>query len=294
MTSVFSLRQRPPRGFTLIELIMVIVLIGIIGTVVGPIVGNQFQAYSQSSARAEQVENLQGVMQRILLDVERAVPNSVWVTVTEDGEPTLTFLALSPSDPGRQPFGVYSTSLTSLVPPYNAEAVPELNVLDCLPDNQGHFVVLGPVDGEDTLESYEYARTDSNHHEGPVTAFVPADNVEAQDCATTTPQTTLTLARAHTFPVPSPSQRLYLSNGRVEYQCVGNTLQRVVDTPYAGITGTVPTQTARLLANNVSDCRFSLDGGSLSVAPTLTLVLALTQNNETVRLVQFKGLVNAP
>ena len=75
---------------------------------------------------------------------------------------------------------------------------------------------------------------------------------------------------------------------------MGNSLQRVVDMPYSSVTATVPTQTPRLLANNVSDCRFSLDGGSLSVSPTLALVLALTQNNETVRLVQFKGLVNAP
>ncbi|MFC3851945.1 type II secretion system protein [Salinispirillum marinum] len=279
----FSLHQRPQRGFTLIELIMVIVLVGIIATVVGPIVGNQFQAYSQSSARAEQVENLQGVMQRILLDVGRAVPNSVEVS---NGEQTLTFLVLSPADQGRQPFGVYSTPV--------AAAVSELNVLDCLPNNQGHFVVLGPLDGDDTLGYYVEARTDNSYDQGPVTAFVSSANIIAQNCATTNPITTLTLPRAHAFPVPSPSQRLYLTTGRVEYRCVGNTLQRVVDTPYAGINGTVPTQTPRLLSNNVSACRFSLDGGSLSVTPTLTLALALTQNEETVRLVQFKGLVNAP
>lgn len=279
----FSLHQRPPRGFTLIELIMVIVLVGIIATVIGPIVGNQFQAYSQSSARAEQVENLQGVMQRILLDVGRAVPNSVEVS---NGEQTLTFLVLSPADQGRQPFGIYGST--------GLDDVYELNVLDCLPNNQGHFVVLGPLDGDDTLDYYVEARTDNSYDQGPVTAFVSSANVNAQNCAGTNPQTVLTLPRAHTFPVSSPSQRLYLTTGRVEYRCVGNTLQRVVDTPYAVISGTVPTQTARLLSNNVSACRFSLDGGSLSVTPTLTLALALTQNEETVRLVQFKGLVNAP
>ncbi|MEX1057446.1 MAG: prepilin-type N-terminal cleavage/methylation domain-containing protein, partial [Natronospirillum sp.] len=64
------------QGFTLIELIIVIIVIGILAAVISPIMGNQFQAYTDSSRRATLVQQAQSVMQQLEKDLYRAAPNT--------------------------------------------------------------------------------------------------------------------------------------------------------------------------------------------------------------------------
>lgn len=67
------------RGFTLIEMVMVIVLLGVIGGILTPFILKAMQAYMGSKARAELVGKGRLAMERLSREVRQAVPNSLSV-----------------------------------------------------------------------------------------------------------------------------------------------------------------------------------------------------------------------
>ncbi len=73
------LRHKNSRGFTLVEMITVIVLLGIIAGILTPFILNAMQAYLASKARAQLVGKGRLVMERLSREVRQAVPNSITV-----------------------------------------------------------------------------------------------------------------------------------------------------------------------------------------------------------------------
>lgn len=73
-------RPRLPRGFTLVEMIVVIVLVGIVSGMVAMFIRLPVQGYVDSVARAEVVDTGDTVVRRIARDVRLALPNSIRVT----------------------------------------------------------------------------------------------------------------------------------------------------------------------------------------------------------------------
>ena len=66
-------------GFTLIELVIVIVISGALSIVVMQFITAPIDVYVDQSRRARLVESAQSVMQRLAYDVRMAVPNSIRV-----------------------------------------------------------------------------------------------------------------------------------------------------------------------------------------------------------------------
>lgn len=74
------LRQHNKRnGFTLIEMIMVIVILGVIAGILTPFIAKAMQAYTHSKARASLVDKGRLAMERLAREVHQAVPNSLTV-----------------------------------------------------------------------------------------------------------------------------------------------------------------------------------------------------------------------
>ncbi len=67
------------KGFTLIEMITVIVLLGIIAGILTPFIAKAMQAYTHSKARAELVAKGRLAMERLTREVHQAIPNSLSV-----------------------------------------------------------------------------------------------------------------------------------------------------------------------------------------------------------------------
>jgi MSHA biogenesis protein MshO len=79
--------QRHPKfhcGFTLVEMIIVIVITGIIGGMVAMFIRAPVQGYVDSARRAEMSDIADGALRRIGRDVRTAVPNSVRLPVAAD------------------------------------------------------------------------------------------------------------------------------------------------------------------------------------------------------------------
>ncbi len=69
------------RGFTLVEMIVVIVITGIIGGMVAMFIRAPVQGYADSARRAEMSDIADTALRRIARDVRSAVPNSVRIPV---------------------------------------------------------------------------------------------------------------------------------------------------------------------------------------------------------------------
>ncbi len=74
-----QIRPASNRGFTLIEMITVIVLLGIIAGILTPFISKAMQAYTHSKARANLVAKGRLAMDRLTREVRLAVPNSLSV-----------------------------------------------------------------------------------------------------------------------------------------------------------------------------------------------------------------------
>jgi MSHA biogenesis protein MshO len=80
---------RPAHGFTLIEAVMVIVIIGVIGAIVAVFIRAPILGYRDTVDRAELTDQADLALRRIARDIRLALPNSV--RVTPDGD-ALEFL----------------------------------------------------------------------------------------------------------------------------------------------------------------------------------------------------------
>jgi MSHA biogenesis protein MshO len=69
--------MRLQRGFSLIELVMVIILLGIIAAIMAPIITSSVTAYQDTRARQELLARGRLALDRLARDIHRAVPNSL-------------------------------------------------------------------------------------------------------------------------------------------------------------------------------------------------------------------------
>ncbi len=72
-----NLRRNSSSGFTLIEMITVIVLLGVMSGVLTPFISKAMQAYSASKARADLVSKGRLSMERMSREIRHVVPNSL-------------------------------------------------------------------------------------------------------------------------------------------------------------------------------------------------------------------------
>src|SRR3989339_1345722 len=89
----------PSKGFTLVEMVMVIVITGIIGGIVAVFLTAPVRQYVDVARRADMTDIADTALRRITRDVRLALPNSVRVAGTCDGT-TTCFLEFLPAPSG--------------------------------------------------------------------------------------------------------------------------------------------------------------------------------------------------
>lgn len=273
------MEQRAPQritadGFTLVELVVVIVITGIVAALGGMLISSPIQGYIDLSRRAELVDAADNSLHRMQRDIRQALPNSIRVSTGG-----LTLELLHTVDGGR----------------YRAQGPG--NILDFAQAADSDFDVLGELDDDpiagQQLVVYNIAASESsgNAYSGDNRREIVAGAVGVKNFVNFTP----TLAP---FPFQSPYQRFFLVDQAVSYVCTpslaGGTLMR-----YAGyaITDPQPTSglgTGSLLANHVTACAFTYTGGSSQRAGLVMLQLTLADQGEAITLLQQTHVDNAP
>jgi MSHA biogenesis protein MshO len=298
--------RRPQRGFTLIEAILSIVLIGIVGGIVAVFIQAPIQGYADSVARADISDQADLALRRIARDVRLALPNSI--RVNADGN-AVEFLMTKAG-------GRYLSAEDQLT------GVPALDFVDAA---NRQFMVVGPTS---TLRR-QIAGSDyvvvNNLGADPASAWVDESSkgnfiqanrniaqVESVDAGDGKPESPFLITlkdnpfAVQTPSMPSPDQRFQLVEGAVSYVCARDANGVLALTRQSGYLLTaqqnVPplhVPNIALVASNLSECRqvFTFVNSGARLGSMLVMALDLRARNagdQGIRLVHQVHVDNTP
>ncbi len=277
-----------PKGASLIELVMVIVVLGILSAVLGLIIAGPIQGFFETGRRVALVEEASTALTQMVRDIRAALPNSI--RTTQSGGITALEL-LSTLDGVRYrdgPGGGVTSSADILT--FNA-ASSGFNIL-------GHFenLTLPLTTTADYLVIYNTGQTGANAYDitaGPPNVITPAGTTLSISAGTD--EDHVSISPAFRFKYPSPYDRVYLVGGPVSWFCdpAAGTLRR--ESGYAiSATEPVSATAGHLAANQVSACTFTYTPGTAERAGLVTLSLTLTSDAESVTLFREVQVINAP
>lgn len=269
------MRQKPhQRGFTLVELIMVIVIMGVIGGIVAVFMKSPIDAYFASARRAALTDVADTAVRRMARDIRKALPNSIL-------NPNNQCLEFIPTKTG----GRYRADV---------DASGNGDILNFTAAD-GSFDMLGTnsaladqvIKAGDLVAVYNLGITGSDAYASDNTsavAGVGAGSLANETKITITPKQ---------FPLASGSNRFHvIPNGEnvVAYVCSGGNLRRTVRT-FAG--ASCPA-TGTILASKVGSCNFVYNGSDLQRNALAQLSITFTDSGEAVSLYHEVHVNNTP
>jgi len=271
-------------GFTLVELIVVMLLIGMLGATIGIFIRNPVSSYFYSISRAALTDAADLVVRRMARELQAAVPNSV--RVTSSG--TTQFLEFVPVvDTGR-----YRVAKS------NGNDPTGIYPLDFSNPSNNYFQILGPTvnaPAGSQLVIMNLGFGNMNLYSG--------GNVRALSVTGNNLQT-ITYTPAGAWPAASPANRFYLFTTAVSYVCSPNANGTGTLTRYYGYTPTAtqpnsvtsaPLSSASnsLVLKDVSSCTFT-SGAAQTDLNSMQINLQLTNNSESVTLYSQVITPNGP
>lgn len=279
------------RGFTLVEMVIVIVITGIIGSVVAVFLKAPVQGYVDSSRRAELTDIADTALRRVSRDIRLALPNSVRVTGTCSGATTCFIEFIPTSGGGRYRSGLGGTN----------------DILDFVAADTS-FEVIGPVPAMVAGDSVVVYNLTSIAADPNPNAYVGNNRAAASVAGNI-----VTFAAPKLFPLDSCQHDPTTGDvvGGCRFQVIGKPVTYAC-APVAGGTGGALTRwqgyaiqaaqptvspggTTALLANNVSSCIFSYNASATAERSGLvTMHLTITEQGESVALYSATHVSNVP
>jgi MSHA biogenesis protein MshO len=288
MSAPLQAARRAAAGFTLIEALVVISLVGVVAAMVAVFIPRPINAYLDQSRRAELTDTADLALRRVGRELAQALPNSV--RVVPSGGLLIEFLPVRAT-------GRYRAAAAS---DGSGDWLDFDNPVDT------SFDVIGPpveVVSGDRLVVYNLGMPGADAYAG--------DNARA---ATGSPGVLANLtyaAGSGQFPYPSPSSRFQVVGGPVTYACVpggaaghgsgslrrytGYAMQSAQPTspaaaPLAGLVGA----NNALVAEHVETCSFAYGAGPSARSGIVTLRLTISNGGERFTLVSQAHVDNSP
>ena len=288
-------------GFTLVELITVMVLSAILGLVVWRNIAGPLRSFSDLTRRAELVDHGETAVQRIEREIRLALPNSVRVLPAGDAVEFLRTATggryraeIDPADKTSDALELARPKddfnlLSTLVGAPNIRAGGG-GVAACLAGDIDCLVVYNtgqPADCNGALG------TRSNAYCGDNVAGIAAYDPVAQ-------MMSFDRSDAGTpLPLRSPQQRFYVVDTPITFACGGGQLRRFSAYTIDPVQNSAPKGVSAVLAEHVESCAFTYDPGSSTRAGLVTLKLVLVDYSlegarEAVTLLAQVDVPNVP
>ncbi len=257
--------MRGAHGFSLIELVLVMVVLGVLATgTVSYIVGSM-ESYVDTARRDQLVAEGRMAVERIARELRTAHPSSIRFSPANAA--CLEFLPIL----GSGSYNVQGTAGTNALPVANKSADKfDTYALTVVPV-AGQWVIVGARD--------------------PYTAGNPASRATVTSTSTTGGVTTIILDGQYTFET-SPARRVYVAGGPVAFCIAGNELRR-----YSSYTiGANPnTGTGTLLAQELgAGSNMTVNGAALGRNSLVQAALILSRDDESVTLRHEIQVRNVP
>ena len=293
--------RNPRAGATLVELVVVLVIAGILGSAMAVFGARSMQGYRDLSRRAMLIDAAESALRRIGRDVRRALPNSIRI-----GGSARVLEILHVADgaryrrqPGTNPGPTAHLAASDWLS-FTAAGDSGFNLLGRL--GALSFSYGTPLSAGTRLAIYTTGPsvyTDAATAANPGVITPAATQVTISD---DTDEDQVQLSGSFQFRYESPRQRLYVVDTPITYLCdlAGQTL-----TLYTGysIAQTQPTSpgvpplssaASALVTNHVSGCGFTYQPGTSQRAGLLTMEMQIAQAGEQVRLLHQVHVENAP
>lgn len=264
-------------GFTLIEMVMVIVILGIVGAVVAVFMRGPINAYFDTARRAALSDLADTATRRMARDIRKALPNSLRV-------PNPQCLEFIPTRTGAR----YRADVdTGAGPGPQASSVLDFSATDTRFNMLGDNAAL-PADQQiqinDLVAIYNLGIAGADAYAGDNTAVVTA--------IVAGPESNITI-NGKKFPLASGGQRFHVIPGSeqvVAYVCAGGQLHRTVRSMAAAA---CPSN-GPILAGRVGSCTFVYNGSNLQRDALAQLMMEFTDQGETVSLYHEVHVNNTP
>jgi MSHA biogenesis protein MshO len=254
-------------GFSLIEMIIVIAITGIVGSMVALFLRVPLESYVAQDRRARLTDTADTALRRMARDIRLALPNSVRVNAAGT---VVEFL-------GTRSGGRYRAQ--------GDGSIGNDNLDFALADDS--FDVLGPaieMRAGDRIAVYNLGIPGADAWAGEtLTNYTGAAGT-----------TTSIAIAAMQFPLASPGNRFQVVDGPVSYVCdpAAGTLTRFWGyDPAVGVTAAAP---RALLATRVSACSFDYQPGVTERGGLVSMTLSLSLAGETIRLHANTQVSNQP
>jgi len=281
-------------GFSLMELIVVIVLVGILSQGAGLLIATPINSYQDQLRRTKLVDRAEMAMRQIARDTRKALPNSIRMQALSSG----WALELAPSIDGAryrdEPGDIFISDLDQL----------DFILADSSFNLLGNFENLGNT----TLpNSYRLVVYNTNPEIFYTDAFSGSNTGRVTPAGTSislssaSSEQRVTLNPAFLFSRKSPTQRLFVVDTPISYIC-DKTVGQI--TRYSGYAFQVTqplaidfsslNNSAGIVTDQVEDCSLSYQPGSSQRGGTLTFSVTLEEANERVSLLYQVHVENAP
>ena len=287
-------RHNKQSGFTLVEIIIVIAIMGIIGGLSTMIIGRSLDSYAALERREKLQTSVRLAVERISRELRHSLPHSICVNnggacITTAGN-RFYFVPVQDSGRYQDKPGVYypgqARSRLSVAPLSSDRFdVLSTNAANRLTAAQNDFVVVYNINNTDIYNAVNTVRR-------PISAVIQKDIHNDGLAATDIDQ--IQFAAVQSFGNHSPTRRFHIIDDQQQvtlFYLNGTNLFR--DTTIFTNPNT-PTGTPRLLMQNVQACTFTYTPGTQTRAGLLRINITLALQGEQIQVIHDAHVYNTP